>query len=494
MTAGLLSTGLAWGWVRAFADGASAVRFLLICIGLLSAGAAITIRLNSSAPPFLESMSRETRKLVGGGLVLIFSALALTVTVLLLLRLFTNVELLWKPGSLFLIWLIVAPMSASAAMFCSRQLDSGKKISEREEAAALLVLGALASAFACFALYLGNDRAEEWDTIRLLFAVMAFVALVAAPLVVAPQGVRRGVISLLILLHFGGILTAVLATPPTPWIIAQLWTRIYRPYLEFMYLNNAYHFYAPDPGPATYLWFRLNYEDEAGKLHGHWLKVPDFDDQGRPKYGVALTYQRILALTENATHKGTVPPDTEMILDAKGEFKAVPAPYVARRRRYLPDYKPLLGEAEPRVPFPIPFHPYVPLPRQYEPPAPSVKTIFQSYARHACLTPHPEHPEWRVKNVKVYRVVHAIPPGSLYLQGADPRDPQFYHPYFVGEFDADGQLVNPTDPMLYWLMPIFRDPAGNVHDYARRHAGDPRWIGVLDENRKHIDWVAKDQE
>ena len=26
-----------------------------------------------------------------------------------------------------------------------------------------------------------------------------------------------------------------------------------------MYLNNAYHFYSPDPGPATYVWFRIFY-------------------------------------------------------------------------------------------------------------------------------------------------------------------------------------------------------------------------------------------
>src|SRR5262249_51727018 len=30
---------------------------------------------------------------------------------------------------------------------------------------------------------------------------------------------------------------------PSPWLSTQIWTRIYRPYLEFLYLNNAYHFY-----------------------------------------------------------------------------------------------------------------------------------------------------------------------------------------------------------------------------------------------------------
>jgi hypothetical protein len=493
MGAGLSATGLAWGWVLASGESASAVRLLLVCFGLLSAGGAIVIRLNSTAPAFLATMSRELRKLVSAGLVLVFFALAMTVTVLLLLRL-AGVALLWHPGSLVLIWLIVVPMSASAAWFCSRQQESGRKISEREEAAALLVLAALASAFACFALYLGKDRAEEWQSIRLLFAVMAFVALVAAPLMVVPQNVRRGVISLLILLHFGGICTAVLSVPPTPWIVSQLWTRIYRPYLEFMYLNNAYHFYSPDPGPATYLWFRLTYEDEQDKTHGDWYKIPEFDDSGRHKDAVALTYQRILALTENVTHKTTPPPDTEIYRDEYGQTKTRPAPWFERRVKYSPQYKERVGDPLPANALKIPFHPHVPLPNQYEPPVPAVKTILQSYARHACRRHHPEHPEWRVKSVKVYRVVHIIPPGALYLEGADPRDPEFYRPYFVGEFDADGHLLHPADPFLYWLMPIFRDAAGHVQDYARRHAGDENWVGRLTTDGKHIEWVTDNKE
>jgi len=494
MATGLGSTALAWAWVLGLGDSGALFRLVLIGFGMLAAGGAIAIRLNSPAPAFLEAMPREMRRLVTAGLFLIFGALALTVSVLVLLCLFTDVPLLWKPGSLVLIWLIVAPMSASAAWYCSRPPEKGKRISVGEEAAALLVLGALASVFACFALYLGKDRAVEWATIRLLFGVMAFVALVAAPLVVVPQGLRRAVISLLILLHFGGICTAVLSTPPTPWIVAQLWTRIYRPYLEFMYLNNAYHFYSPDPGPATYLWFRLSYEDGNGKLRGHWLKIPEFDDEGRPKSAFALTYQRILALTENVTYKTTAPPSTQIVRDKNGEFQAADAPYFARRKRYLPEYKQLAGEPDlPAGAFKIPFHPNVPLGLQYEPPILGVKTILASYVRHACLTPHPEHPEWRVKSVKVYRVVHIIPPDTLYLHGANPRDPEFYRPYYVGEFDAKGKLQDPEDPFLYWLLPIFRDNLGQVNDYARRHAGDEKWIGTLTEDRQHMEWHAENQ-
>jgi hypothetical protein len=492
MGTGLLSTGLAWSWVAAFGDGASAIRFLLICVGLLSTAGAIVIRLNSSAPPFLDAMSGNTRKLVTGGLVLVFGALAMTVSVLLLLRL-AGVELLWKPGSLVLIWLIVVPMSASAAWFCSQQRESGRKISEREEAAALLVLGALSSVFACFALYLGKDRASEWESIRLLFAVVAFVALVAAPLVVVRQGVRRGVISLLILLHFGGICSATLAVPPTPWIISQLWTRIYRPYLEFMYLTNAYHFYSPDPGPATYLWFRLIYEDDEGKTHGDWYKIPEFDDRGRPKDTFALTYQRILALTENVTHKTTPPPDWEPYKE-DGQIKWRRAEYFVRRARHTPDYKEIVGEPLRKDALRIPFHPTALPVQQYEPPQREIKPILESYVRHACLRRHPEHPEWTVKSVKVYRVIHQLPVGpyaTAYLSGYNATDPEFYRPYFVGEFDTDGKLLNPMEPFLYWLLPIYRD-GSFILDYARKHAGDEKWIARLSADGKQVEeWIRE---
>ena len=62
----------------------------------------------------------------------------------------------------------------------------------------------------------------------------------------------------------------------------QIWTRIFRPYLEFMYLNNAYHFYAPDPSTSSYLWFRVIFTDDAdGKEYGRWYKVPQLDEKGR---------------------------------------------------------------------------------------------------------------------------------------------------------------------------------------------------------------------
>ena len=81
-----------------------------------------------------------------------------------------------------------------------------------------LVLAALSCFFAAWSLCYGSEYWEQWQTMRLFLGVVSFVALVAAPLYLVAQHTRRLVLSALFLLHFGGICTASLAAPPTPWI------------------------------------------------------------------------------------------------------------------------------------------------------------------------------------------------------------------------------------------------------------------------------------
>ena len=74
-------------------------------------------------------------------------------------------------------------------------------------------------------------------------------------------------ISLLIVWHFFALYTATqIVAPPTgppSWLASQVWTRITRPYLQITHLNNAYHFYAPEPGPVAVMWFRVRFADGA---------------------------------------------------------------------------------------------------------------------------------------------------------------------------------------------------------------------------------------
>jgi hypothetical protein len=99
-----------------------------------------------------------------------------------------------------------------------------------------------------------------------------------------------------------------------------------------------------------------------------------------------------------------------------------------------------------------------------------------SYARHiaaAYTTPGRE-----VVSVKIFRVEHRVLPAQAFLNrydengnktpGNDPYHPVTYRPYYYGEFNPKGELINPNDPMLYWLVPIMpkQPPNANDPDYT----------------------------
>src|SRR6185437_5083979 len=127
--------------------------------------------------------------------------------------------------------------------------------------------------------------------------VLIGLALFGSFVVLLPRTGRRIVAVILVVLHFGGILTAITAVPPrnepAPWLSMQSWTRIYRHYLTFAYLTNAYHFYSPDPGPPTLLWFHVEYADGSYR----WIKLPN-----RRESPVGLHHQRMPAATESTNN------------------------------------------------------------------------------------------------------------------------------------------------------------------------------------------------
>jgi hypothetical protein len=466
---GLGAVLLGWLQVHAFDwnDGGGPLRFLLVGLGLLFTGIALTVRLRL-APPF-----RALALIVLGGF---HTLLAVGITLAVPLS-FLGVEwIAWRPGHLVLLWFIVVPMSATAASVCFTRLSRGGDTTRAEEASALLTLTAFTCFIASFAVY-RPDAPHEAETFRLLFGAMTLVALVAAPLVVVPQSMRRAVVSGLILLHFGGMCTAALSAPPAPWIVSHLWFRIYRPYLDFMYLNNAYHFYAPDPGPATYLWFRLIYEDDDKQKHYHWVKIPDIGEDGKPRYPLALEYQRMLCQTERATFS-----ETAVLYHA-----AEPTPVLVRRFQALP------GAARAGIvqaDFTAPFDPYVAVEHQCRPPTGGVKKLLASYVRHVAQTAHPERPELRFHAVRIYKVTHVLPyPPGDYLRGGDVRELEYYQPYFLGEYDKRGDLTDngKKDPLLYWLLPNIREYGKTraeywIKSYALKHAADPDWITPTRKN------------
>lgn len=309
----------------------------------------------------------------------------------------------------------------------------------------------------------------DWDpSASLFFGVLAVVSLVAANVIMLPRSLQKVVVSLLLLFHFAGILSAVTSAHPSSWLSHQVWTRIFRPYLQFMYLNNAYHFYAPDPGPASLLWFRIEYEPDTDadgnvtRRYYRWVEVPRLDDSGRQvdydafenlRSYPAVNFTRRLSLCEGVNQPGppNPPPDAERQRLQAGQLKGIPTMPAG------------MG----------------PLATQYREPGTLAKHWLKSYAKRvAHVYKHKDEPERPVKSVKVYRVLHRLLSAPEYAGGKQLYDPLTYEPVFLGEYAEDGELLSRKitirraedgspylddefrDPFLYWVIPILEDPNG----------------------------------
>jgi len=285
----------------------------------------------------------------------------------------------------------------------------------------------------------------HWDSFRFLCSALFGVAAIGVALCLLPPVWRIGVASAIMLFHFTGIFMAATA-PPTgslsaPWLTVQTYSRIYSPYLQFIYQRNAYHFYSPDPGPASILAFLLRTETGTDPVTGakqyrtEWVVVPKRPDDIRDPLGLA--YYRRLSLTEQLARgtPGVLVPDqfekTEMM---------------TRRA------------AKQSV---IPLHPIDVIGIQYKLPNPDVaRFLIPSYASHIIIQKTPNKEIAAKTTVKVYRIEHQTMrieqfetrmPNGRYQ---DPYHPGTYRPYFLGEYDARGDLVNPQEELLYWMVPV----------------------------------------
>lgn len=315
-------------------------------------------------------------------------------------------------------------------------LATGAAVAIRPRSSLVLGLAALSGLFA----YGGF---QAWDSAQLLVGVLSTVAACAAVLILLPRVVQRAIVSLMIVLHFVGILSAVSSVPPTPALMNWAWVYFYRPYLQFMYLNNAYHFYSPEPGPGVLVWFYVRYDDGSDD----WYKIPE-----RGQNPLVQEYQRRLSLAESTNQLLQMPPGTPF---AQG---IVERRSVAAHRDG------------------IPFHPVIDAWMQRREPNAYSKEMVQTYARYVAHLKARETGK-TVSGVKVYRVVHMIPLANEIAAGIDPAEKHFYYPYYQGEFTAEGKLKDPQNPYLYWLIPIVKthDPdafrAGMLRPYdaAERH-------------------------
>lgn len=314
---------------------------------------------------------------------------------------------------------------------------------------------------------------EAWDSAVLLFRVLAIVAIAGAIIVSLPRLARRLVISVLVLLHFGAILTAVTSIAPpggqAPWVSIMASIYVYRPYYDLLYMSNAYHFYSPDPGPPYLVWFYIEYEDGSS----YKLEVPKKD-----AFSTRLAYQRRLAMTESVNNLN---------------FAHTP-----QKQGFLSQRRLLAGMTHRP---PIPNHPFLPENNQYQEPSDAAKKRLSSYARYVAHNyPNEANPDAQVKRIKVYRVRHDIILASQYQLGMSPTDPTMYYAYYQGEFDRDGNLLNDhvydqetgelvdaPDPFLYWLIPVYRELKDKDPLRIRKNKPDINDFQLFDYMKVHAE-------
>jgi hypothetical protein len=319
----------------------------------------------------------------------------------------------------------------------------------------------------------------HWDSFRLLVSVAAVVAAVAGLLLLAPIRLRLSVLTLFAAYHFFGIFLATTWPDPTPWPTQQVGTRGFLPYLMFMYLRNAYHFYSPDPGPASLIYCLVTYDTKdpaTGKPEAEWIKIPNRKDH--LKDPLALTYYRRLAVTEAISQNlpDYITPATFEKLDV-------------RRRRmevangFLPNY-PHIPLAPDEIEQPI---------LQYRMPRPDVsRYLLPSYANHLLVSN--TYPDRRAVTVKIYRLEHRIVPVGAFAQGMSPFHPMTYRAYFLGEYYKNPtteqvELVDPQDPMLYWLVPIVPKRAPTLSKVPKREINEDEFEDYLSKHAGYkVDW------
>lgn len=473
-------------------------------LGLTLVALGLTIRLNSAIPPAANRLplppsvfyAALTLFQAAGALFVTWALIAATIGIDPIAPTRDTAEnpVVLRMGLAVILWLLLVPLAIAGLRATLKAMAANEALTIPFETSVLYILAAGATLTSGFAL-------AQCDSSLVIF-LGALTALLSAlvPLTIVSTTFRRSIVSAVIVLHFAAIVNATLAAHPASWLMGQLWTRFSRPYLEFMYLNNAYHFYSPDPGPASYLWFRIFYDTgavdpETGepKLLGRWLKIPDVDEKGNHGYRVALEYQRYLSLTEQVIAAEAAPP-----LYFRGpDGKMAPTPAFASRILNSPDGEILkkewkgevLGKDPPVLPkfvLSVPFHQFIANDQQYQKPTMAAHRMYEAYVQHVARTKHPTR-DLPVHSVKVYRVMHMIPPWNVYAAGMDPADPEFYRPYYMGEYLPSGKLKEIDEPLRYWLLPILRDnqslPASPIRSYAAMHAGDPNCVYLPTEKK-----------
>ncbi len=372
-------------------------------------------------------------------------------------------------------------------------------------------------AFAGAALLGAGGLPMHWDSLKIPLTVGGTLAAVGGGLGFLPLKWRLSALAVAVLVHFGGTLTAV--TWPdtqgrTAWVSNQSALRVYLPYFRLTYQSNAYHFYSPDPGPASKFFILLEYElyeptpdpktgeytpvldPKTGKTQttAEWVDLPKRRNDYKDPLG--LTYYRRLSLTELASYStpGTMLPATweraDIVQrrvanqnDKTGKQVVVPNATIDQFQVDLNQYR--------------------------QPQSATRRAVYPTYARHLAVeytrnrtTADGRELRHQVTGLKMFRVEHRIIEAPQFLEhedaemarirernpatfdksrptrtiGLSPYHPAVYAPYYLGDYTPDGTLKDPNDPLLYWYTPVQYTPnvgKGELTfvDWMSRYAG-----------------------
>ena len=206
---------------------------------------------------------------------------------------------------------------------------------------------------------------EHWDSLRLMLRVAALVLAAGAGVAAMPRVWRFRAASALIVVHFSGIFLATTSPSPSPWITDQVFNRLYLPYLQFVYLRNAYHFYSPEPGPASLLAFLVKTETGGREVNGvrqktydrRWVVFPQRPQDVKDPLGVS--YFRRLSITEQVAP--AIPGGSASALEGR-EIRQRRSGHLPERVRVGADPLPPVRAGRGPVPAAVPVHHALPAP------------------------------------------------------------------------------------------------------------------------------------
>ncbi|MEZ6088574.1 MAG: hypothetical protein R3C05_11215 [Pirellulaceae bacterium] len=110
-------------------------------------------------------------------------------------------------------------------------------------------------------------------------------------------------LNLWIVWHFFAICTAPASIPPSTELARSAWRKC-SGYLQLLYLNHGYHFFAPQPGGSTL----LSYEVTRADGSVHWDRRPNRE------YWPRLRYHRHFLLTEHMAAMFQARPDLKPLI------------------------------------------------------------------------------------------------------------------------------------------------------------------------------------